>query len=45
VSLIKGQLRRLATEIRTASVAYPDAASKNHLIDLQERIKNALEPK
>jgi hypothetical protein len=45
VSLIKGQLRTLATEIRTASAAYPDAASKNHLIDLQERIKNALEPK
>jgi len=45
LSLIKGQLRTLATEIRTASAAYPDAASKNHLIDLQERIKNALEPK
>ncbi len=45
LSLIKGQLRTLATEIRIASAAYPDAASKNHLIDLQERIKNALEPK
>ena len=45
LSLIKAQLRTLAAEIRTASAVYPDAPSKNHLIDLQERIKNALEPK
>jgi len=45
MSLIKAQLRTLAAEIRAASPVYPDAASKNHLIDLQDRIKNALEPK
>ncbi len=45
ISLIKAQLRTLATEIRAAAAVYPDAASKNHLLDLQDRIKQALEPK
>ncbi len=44
-SIIKAQLRVLASEIRAAAAVYPDAASKNHLLDLQDRIKTALEPK
>lgn len=45
ISIIKAQLKTLAAEIRTAATAYSDAASKNHLLDLQDRIKMALEPK
>ena len=45
LSVIKAQLRTLATEIRTAAAAYTDAATKNHLLDLQDRIKQALEPR
>jgi hypothetical protein len=45
VSVVKGQLRILAGEIRSAANSYSDAASKNHLLDLQDRIKMALDPK
>ncbi|HEX7847831.1 MAG TPA: zinc-dependent metalloprotease [Chitinophagaceae bacterium] len=44
VSIVKAQLKTLAAEIRTALAGYADAASKNHLSDLQDRIKEALEP-
>jgi len=45
ISLVKAQLKTLAAEIRTSLTGYGDAASKNHLQDLQDRIKLALEPK
>jgi hypothetical protein len=45
MSVVKGQLRSLAAELRAAANGYGDTASKNHLLDLQERIKQALEPK
>lgn len=45
VSIAKGQLRMLAAEVRSAAGAYGDAASRNHLLDVQDRIKQALEPK
>lgn len=45
LSLIKAQLKTLAAEIRAAATVYTDAASRNHLLDLQDRIKTALEPK
>lgn len=45
VSLMKAQLRTLAAEVRAAAVGTVDAATKNHLLDLQDRIKNALDPK
>lgn len=44
-SLAKGQLRLLASEIRSSVNGYGDSASKNHLLDLQDRIRQALEPK
>ncbi|MFD2920935.1 zinc-dependent metalloprotease [Terrimonas rubra] len=43
-SLIKAQLRTLAAEIKAATPLVTDAATKNHLLDLQDRIKEALEP-
>ncbi len=43
-SLAKGQLRVLATEIRNAA-GNADIASRNHLLDLQDRIRQALDPK
>ena len=45
MSAVKGQLRSISAELRTAANSYSDAASKNHLLDLQDRIKQALEPK
>ncbi len=45
LSIAKAQLRSLQSAIRTALPAMTDAASKNHLMDLQDRIKMALEPK
>lgn len=45
ISLAKAQLRLLAGQLRAASVGYTNAMSKDHLLDLQERIKLALEPK
>ncbi|GAB3424673.1 zinc-dependent metalloprotease [Niabella aquatica] len=45
LSAVKGQLRTLSGEIRIAANSYSDAASKNHLLDLQERIRNVLDPK
>ena len=45
ISLVKAQLKTLAAEIRTSLTGYGDAASKNHLQDLQDRIKLVLEPK
>ncbi|MBL7763806.1 MAG: hypothetical protein JNL23_10315, partial [Chitinophagaceae bacterium] len=43
--IIKAQLRTLANEIRIAATAYGDGATKNHLLDLQDRIKEGLDPK
>ncbi len=44
-SIVKAQLKTLGAEIRAALSAYSDAASKNHLQDLQDRITKALDPK
>ncbi len=44
-SIVKAQLKTIAAEIRAALTAYTDAASKNHLQDLQDRITKALDPK
>lgn len=45
LSVAKGQLRLLQGSINTAIPTTTDLASKNHLIDLQDRIKQALNPK
>ncbi len=45
ISIAKGQLRTLSVEIRNATSGYGNAASKNHLLDLQDRIKQSLNPK
>ena len=45
ISIIKAQLRTLAAEIKAATASYADAATRNHLLDLQDRIKQALDPK
>lgn len=45
LSVAKAQLRALQNELKAASPLIADAASKNHLIDLQDRIKTALDPK
>lgn len=45
ISVAKAQLRTLQGEIKTALPATTDAASKNHLIDLSDRIGKALNPK
>ncbi len=44
-SIAKGQLRILSTDLRNVANGYADVASKNHLLDLQDRIKQALDPK
>ncbi len=43
-SVVKGQLRTLLAEVKAAAPLVTDAATKNHLLDLQDRIKEALEP-
>ncbi len=43
-SLVKYQLRTLETEIRSAAGS-ANTATRAHLLDLQDRIKNALDPK
>jgi hypothetical protein len=45
ISIVKAQLRSMATEIRTALPAYRDAATRAHLQDVLDRIQMALEPK
>jgi hypothetical protein len=45
LSVAKGQLRVLQSGITAALPAITDVHTKNHLIDLQDRIKNALNPK
>lgn len=42
ISFVRGNLRSLQTELRAAAIAYPDAASKYHLQDLNDRITDAL---
>ena len=45
ISTAKGQLRSLLAEIKAAAPATADVATKNHLLDLQDRIQQALDPK
>ncbi len=45
LSTAKAQLRALQSSITLAIPATSDVASKNHLLDLQDRIKQALQPK
>src|SRR5690606_25918624 len=45
MSVVKGQLRAIAADARRTANSYGDAASKNHLLDLQDRIRQALDPK
>lgn len=45
ISIAKAQLRTLSSEIRAALPAYKDAASRAHLQDVLDRIKEALETK
>ncbi|HJW17572.1 MAG TPA: zinc-dependent metalloprotease [Flavisolibacter sp.] len=45
ISIAKAQLRTLSAEIRTALPAYKDANTKAHLLDVQDRITEALNPK
>ena len=44
-SIVKGQLRTLLAEVKTAATVATDYATKNHLLDLQNTIKQALDPK
>jgi hypothetical protein len=45
LSLAKGNLRSLRSEINAALPAIPDSMTKMHLLDLSDRITQALEPK
>ncbi|MBX3240891.1 MAG: zinc-dependent metalloprotease [Chitinophagaceae bacterium] len=45
ISAIKHQLRTLEAEIRSAAAATANVSTKAHLLDLQDRIKQALDPK
>lgn len=45
ISIVKAQLRTLQNEIRAALPAYKDAASRAHLQDVNDRIKEVLEVK
>ena len=44
VSIVKAQLRTLQGEIRAALPAYKDAATRAHLMDVNDRITQVLEP-
>lgn len=44
-SVAKAQLRTLQNDIKTALPTATDAATKNHLLDLSDRIRKALDPK
>jgi hypothetical protein len=45
ISIAKAQLRTLSAEIRAALPSYKDANTKAHLLDVQDRITEALNPK
>jgi hypothetical protein len=45
VSIARAQLRSLLNQIKAALPGYTDAATRNHLLDVSERINNALNPK
>jgi len=45
ISIVKAQLRQLKTEINAALPSYRDAASRAHLMDVTDRINQALDPK
>jgi hypothetical protein len=45
LSVAKSQLRILQSNITTTLPSITDVPTKNHLLDLQDRIKNALNPK
>lgn len=44
VSIVKAQLRTLQSEIRAALPGYKDAATRAHLMDVNDRITQALDP-
>lgn len=44
ISIAKAQLRSLLAEIKTALPAYTNATSRAHLMDVQDRIEQALDP-
>jgi hypothetical protein len=45
ISIAKAQLRTLSTEIKAALPSYKDANTRAHLLDVQDRITEALNPK
>ncbi|WP_205573284.1 zinc-dependent metalloprotease [Flavisolibacter nicotianae] len=45
ISIAKAQLRILQSEIRAALPAYKDGASRAHLLDVNDRIAQVLDPK
>ncbi|MDB5208992.1 MAG: zinc-dependent metalloprotease [Flavisolibacter sp.] len=45
ISIVKAQLRTLQAEIRAAMPSYKDATSKAHLMDVSDRITEALDVK
>jgi hypothetical protein len=45
VSEAKAQLKKLATSLQAAKATATDASAVNHINDLQDRIKQALDPK
>lgn len=45
LSVIKGHAKLLATQIKTASAHTANTASREHLVDMSERLNRALKPK
>jgi hypothetical protein len=45
LSIIKAHAKLLASELKNASAHNPDAVTRQHLVDMFERLNNALKPK
>jgi hypothetical protein len=45
ISIARAELKALHMELKTAAPGYTDAATRNHLLDVSERIDVALNPK
>ena len=45
LSIVKGHVRGLLADVRSAKPRTSDAASKLHLQDVADRLKDALDPK
>ncbi|MES2646398.1 MAG: zinc-dependent metalloprotease [Bacteroidota bacterium] len=45
ISITRAELRSLQLQVKTAIPGYADAATRNHLLDISERIEKTLNPK